>query len=239
MNRLRRTAAAIITAVLLTLPAVAGAPAAGAATFDQGSDRAVVQGWYRNFLGRDADAGAQGWVDRLGYQAPGDVVWALAHTNEFNSNEVASYYNDYLGRAPDAGANYWVSGVNAGRFPVEWVQQNLLASPEYFRRYAYSGSSSAVDYWYLDVLGRLTQPGENAYWAQRIDRVGRLGALRELWYSDEAVRGRINDHYSNLLSRDADFSGLDYWYSKEVESDINVAVLIAATTEYRSKQYER
>ena len=241
MSRLRRITAAAATTALLALPALAGAPTASAARYDVGTDRAVVQGWYQDFLGRDADAGAQGWVDRLGYQAPGDVLWALAHTREFNGNEVAASYNDYLDRAPDAGASYWVEGTTAQRFPLEWVDQNILASPEYANHhYASSlGETNVASWWYLDVLGRLASPGEEAYWAGRSRAIGRLGALRELWYSDEAVRGRINDHYSDLLSRDADFAGLDYWYPEEVESDINVAVLIAATPEYRSKQYER
>lgn len=238
MTSLSRLVAAAATAAVLSISALLAAPAATAAV---GDDRAVVNGWYQDFLGRDAktDPGSQYWVDRLAAQAPADVLWTITHSREFNGNEVAASYNDYLGRAPDRGASYWVDGTTAQSFPLEWVDQNLLASNEYFQRWGvrYAGNAGPVSIWYIDVLGRTASDGEKAYWARRVDQIGRLGALRELWYSDEAVRGRINDHYSALLSRDADFAGLSYWSPKEVESDINVAVLLASTPEYRSKQY--
>ncbi len=237
MKPLRTIAAALASAALLATSALVAAPAATAA---QGDDRAVVDGWYDDFLGRTADPGSQYWVDRLQVQAPGDVLWSITHSREYNEREIADYYNDLLGRAPDAGAQYWVNGTTAQRFPLEWVKQNILASPEFANRNYASilGEEYVVRSWYSDVLRRYNvSDGELQYWANRSARIGRLAALRELWYSDEAVRYRINDHYSDLLSRNADFSGLSYWSPKERESDINVQVLLASTPEYRSKQY--
>lgn len=236
MKPLRTIAAALASAALLATSALVAAPAATAA---QGDDRAVVDGWYDDFLGRTADPGSQYWVDRLQVQAAGDVLWSITHSREYNEREIADYYNTYLFRAPDQGAQYWVNGTTAQRFPLEWTAQNILASDEFYRSWGgtYSGNAGPVSGWYLFILGRNASDGDEAHWGRRADRIGRLGALREIWYSDEAVRERINDHYSDLLSRNADFSGLSYWSPKERESDINVQVLLASTPEYRSKQY--
>lgn len=230
MKRALALAAATLTVGLMS--AVVAPPAAAAPT-----DRTVVNAWYRDFLDRDAaaDPGSQYWVDRIAVSKPADALWAITHSREYTEKQVTSAYNDYLFRAPDGGAAYWVDGAVAGRFPVEWAQQNILASQEYSDRW--SGSydrANIASGWYLNVLGRSASTGDAAYWGARIDRVGRLTALREIWYSDEAVRKRINDHYRDLLRRDADFPGLGYWYGKEVESDVNVQVLLASTPEYRS-----
>lgn len=238
MTPLRRIAAAAVTAALLAVPAVASAPAASAFT---GDNAAVVNGWYEDFLGRTArtDLGANYWVQRLEVQAPGDVLWSITHSPEFNATQIDAYYQGYLGREPDPGADYWLDGVNSGAFPLEWVEQNILASEEFDRRVTRPrdrlSGSNLITAWYAAVLGRPAQAGEGAYWGYRVEIVGRLGALRELWFTPEGVAARISANYA-LLEREPSLSEIDYWYFKEIESDINVAVLIASTPEYRSQQ---
>lgn len=219
---------------LLVVVGVA-APAHAAPT-----DRTVVDAWYSDFLGREAgaDPGSQYWVDQFALQAPADLLWQITHSREYHDKQIAGYYNDFLLRAPDAGAAYWVDGATAGRFPVEWAAQNILASQEFVDRRTFGlGNDYAPRFWYLYVLGRSAGTGEEAYWADRIRRVGRLAALRELWYSDEAVTRRIDEHYQDLLYRpDPTLGEIAYWRSKEMESDINVQVLMAATPEYREER---
>lgn len=237
MSPLRRLAVAGASAVMVLLP-LAAAPAASAAP---GDDAAVVNAWYTDFLDRPAhgDPGARYWVDRLGVQAPADVAWALTHTREHNATRIADYYRWYLDREPDAGARYWVEGTTAGRFPLEWVEQNILASDEYARLHAPASEANLgqalAEAWYVDALHRdFALPSDLPYWAQRIAAVGRLGALREMWYSPEGVTGRIVISHQALLERGPDVGEAGYWYPKEVESDVNVQVLIAATPEYRA-----
>ena len=211
-------------------------PTASAAT---GDDAAVVNAWYTDFLGRSAelDPSSQYWEDRLAVQTPSDVVWALTHTAEFNNLGVENLYRRMLNRFPDPGARYWSDGVNSGRFPLEWVRQNIAASPEYVNKPADAGVT-LVQRWYDEVFGidsdRQARPGEIAYWNGRIAAVGYLDAFRELYYAYELVTLRVAENYRNLLGRFPDGRELNYWRPKEVESDINVAVLIAATPEYRS-----
>ena len=231
-----RRLGALISAAAVAATALVVAPPASAAP---GDDAAVVNAWYTDFLDRPAygDVGAQGWLDRLGVQAPGDVLWSLAHTREYNAARLRADYLFYLGREPDAGSRYWLEGATAQAFPLEWAEQNILASPEYARSYG----ADIVYGWYYNVLGIEALPGEDrptsgevAYWNGRIRAVGRLGALRELWYSPEAVTGRIYGAYYFELDRDPSPGEIAYWAPREVESEINVRVLIGASPEYRS-----
>ena len=238
-----RRLGALISAAAVSATALVGAPPASAAP---GDDAAVVNSWYTDFLDRPAygDPGAQVWVDRLGVQAPGDVVWAITHSREYNAARLDETYLYTLGRtaSSDPGAAYWVRGVGEQRFPLEWVVQNVYASGEYTRGVP---REQLVGNWYAGVFtyditsfgednDRYPSDGEVAYWSARIAAVGTLGAYRELYYAPEAVAHRVTDHYLDLLGRVPSAGEIAYWSPKEVESDINVQVLIAATGEYRS-----
>lgn len=240
-----RLGAFLCTLALAATAAFAAAPAAQAAP----TTDTTVQAWYREFLGRSAeqarnDPGRQHWVRQIDAgMRPSDALWAITHSREYVEREVAAYYNEHLGRAPDPGAAYWVdSAVNRG-MALEWVELNILGSSEYRQRSTFDtgfGTEFAVEWFYLyETLGRYEgSPGEISYWSNRIRQVGSFQAVRELWYTDEAVRYRINEHYKDLLYRfeGADFGGLAYWYPKEVESDINVQVLLASTPEFATKR---
>lgn len=241
------TLAGAAAAVLGAVPSASAAPAvpvpAGAVDpLELVSNDALVRAWYRDFLGRTpaqalSDTSRRYWVAALDAgAAPSDVLWAITHGREHVEQQVTSSYLDLLGRAPDAGAGAWVDGVLAGRFPLEWVEQNVLASDELARLRAggAGGTEFLVDAWYARVLGRVRVSGaEEAYWGARIAAVGRLGALRELYYAPEAVAHRVRGHHSALLRRAASAAEVAYWSPKEVESDVNVAVLLASSPEYR------
>jgi hypothetical protein len=156
---------------------------------------------------------------------------------------VGQLYWKHLQRQPDPGAAYWVDGVAQGRFPLEWVNQNILASPEYAALWAkvYKSTKSSVtaNAWIGTLLNRRASADETAYWGKRIDKVGRLGALRDLYYTDEAVYQRINGHYQELLGRPVDGNGYSYWYGLETKDDRAVQVQIAATPEYREHSDDR
>lgn len=234
MWTLRRTAAAVATITLTLSGALVTAPVASAAT-GLNSPK-LVDEWYNEFLGRDADAGARYWSDQIDAGTkPSDVLWAITHSREYVVRDVTALYRQYLRRAPDAGASYWIEGATRQTFPVEWVEQNLLASQEYANKNQVQDRGEAfVAYsWYGDVLGRYNSTsGDQAYWAGRTAKIGRLGALREMWYSPEAVNIRVQGHYTDIFVRDADGNGLAYWYPKEIESDINVPVLLACSPEF-------
>ncbi|MGX5654762.1 DUF4214 domain-containing protein [Geodermatophilus nigrescens] len=203
----------------------------------------IVQSWYRNFLGRSADsaradAGHWYWVSLLdrGYSRQW-VLGGILRSHEYANREVSSYYNDLLGRAPDPGAGYWIDQTAFHGMAWEWVEQNILASPEYFNRFNYSRSAGVfIGNLYYDVLGRSASDGEMSYWAGRYAQVGALNTVREIWYSDEGVRYRLNENYLDILFRGADFAAVSYWSPLERQSDIAVQVELASSAEYLSRR---
>jgi hypothetical protein len=232
--RRRLLAIALLCATAGLLPVVQ-APQAQAVV----NNDTLVQAWYRQFLGRtpEAAAGDSGryyWVGKLDQgQRPSDLLWQITHSREYVEREVSAYYNDLLGRAPDPGAAYWIDNAAYRGMNLEWVYQNISASQEFYD--AWYTKEWVVDDWYSGMLGRYNvSAGEQSYWLNRARQVGRLQAVREIYYSDEAIRYRVNEHYKDILYRfdGADFSGLSYWYPKEIENDVNVQVLLASTAEF-------
>lgn len=202
-----------------------------------GPRTALVNAWYWRFLYRDAedDPGARYWVEQLRTVPPADVLTQLLRTREYVLKEVNRSYEEHLGRSVDGsgGEGYWVRGVMNGQFPLEWVEQNVLASPEHVSRAGQVGGAGAVvRSWYADILQRTElRPGEEQYWTARLAQTSPLQVVREIWYSSEAVNLRIEDHYYASLGRGPDAAGLGYWYGQEVASDARVQILIASSPE--------
>jgi Ca2+-binding EF-hand superfamily protein len=108
--------------------------------------RRVVDELYRHMLERSADAGSQGWVDRLnGGTTVREIVRQIAQSPEhmqrfFNSSEgatanqnaVATLYRHILSRQPDAGGLRTMTDV-ANRQGRAAVVDTIVNSPEYMR----------------------------------------------------------------------------------------------------------
>lgn len=159
----------------------------------------------------------------------------LLTTPEYVDGTVDDLYTSYLGREADGGADYWKDGVKAGRFPLEWVVQNVISSPELVERALVGGGdrSDLARVWYAVVLGREGGDDEIGYWAGRLEE-GRteLQVLREIWYTPEAVTSRIEEHYEYFLGRPGDAGGTGYWFGPEVASDDAVQIAFATSPEY-------
>jgi hypothetical protein len=246
MRKLQRSIAVVALAgVAVLVPAPAHA---------SGTNDRIVNGWYRDFLQRgsvnaEGDYGREYWVNQLNGATDQEsvenvrsaVLGEIVRSPEYVRRQVDDSYRAFLGRKPDPGASFWVDGVSHRGMALEWVDQNLLASQELHSRWAArpNGDDLYVQQLYVHVLGRYaweTTPGERAYWVGRIRAVGRLAAVRELWYADEAVRHRLAGHYLSLLCLDeVDRYGLHYWYPREVASDLGTAVAIASTDKYAQR----
>jgi len=134
---------AVFVAVLAAMPAISSAQQP--CTTDA---RHVVNELYRHILERSADAGSQGWVDKLqGGMTVRDLVHALVDSPEhnqrfFNPNEgavaneraVANLYRHLLGRQPDAGGLRGYTDM-AARQGLEAVAHSILNSNEYNRAF--------------------------------------------------------------------------------------------------------
>lgn len=105
--------------------------------------RHVVDELYRHILERSADAGAQGWVDRLNNGTTvREVVRQIAkspeHLQRFNeganANTIGTLYRHILGRQPDAaGAQGFVNMANQQGMPA--VIDAIVNSAEYSRTF--------------------------------------------------------------------------------------------------------
>jgi Ca2+-binding EF-hand superfamily protein len=130
-------------AVLVVFPAVAMAQQP--CTTDA---RHVVNELYRHILERSADAGSNGWVDRLqSGSTVRDIVRQIAASPEhqqrfYNANEgaqanlraVETLYRHLLGRQPDAaGARGWADLAASRGLPA--VVDAIIGSPEYNRTF--------------------------------------------------------------------------------------------------------
>lgn len=245
----RSGAATIATSCLLLGAVLAGAPAASAtpalaapvavaAPADRSFDASVVvEIWYLQFLGRSAaeDPSSRYWVDQLAANPPAQVLARLLATPEHVDDSIDDLYTSYLGREADPGSAYWKDGVEAGRFPLERVQQNIIASQEFVDRETSGGGdrSDLVRAWYAVVLGRAGGRDEVGYWVGRLgDGLSPLQVVREIWFAPEAVTGRIGDHHQYFLGRPGDAKGIGYWCGPEVASDGAVQIAFATSPEH-------
>jgi Ca2+-binding EF-hand superfamily protein len=105
--------------------------------------RRVVDELYRHMLERSADAGSQGWVDRLNSGTTvREIVRQIAQSTEhmqrfFNAsdqNSVGTMYRHILGRQPDAGGLQTMTDV-ANRNGRAAVIDTIINSPEYTRTF--------------------------------------------------------------------------------------------------------
>lgn len=238
----------MLAAVLLAPVTALGSAPPAAATATREDHRLLVDHYYEDLLrGYDSpqvDPGSSYWVDQLDAGVPRQqVAEALLRSQERAEADVRELYRRYLDRdsARDPGSRYWSEGIRAG-MEREWVEQNLLASPELARRVT---DRQLVGLMYAHVVGRYDDrtdppgPGyteaEVQYWLDRLRelRGDRLRWVRELWYSDEAVRGRIADKYVGLLGRGASEGELAYWSGPQVRSDRRTLSAFVATSEYQ------
>jgi Domain of unknown function (DUF4214) len=229
----RRLLVAVAAAVTVGLaPTLLATPARA----DTASNDQLVQAWYGAFLQREdpgADGGRGYWVDQLDQGVSRQyVLGSIIRSQEYATVEIAGYYNGLLDRAPDPGANYWIDQTAHHDMAFEWVAQNILASQEFIDREDDGSGAGYVRALYSVVLHRSPSNGEVSYWVGRLRAVGSLNTVREIWYTDEGVRTRLNDNYLYLLLRGVDADGIGYWSSLERQSDITLQVELASTQEF-------
>jgi hypothetical protein len=133
----------LFAALLVVVPNVASAQQP--CTTDA---RHVVDELYRHILERSADAGSQGWVDKLqGGMTVRELVHAIVdspeHMQRFhmanegaaaNERAVANWYRHILGRQPDQNGLRSYTDMAAAR-GIEAVAHSILASDEYNRTF--------------------------------------------------------------------------------------------------------
>jgi len=113
----------------------------------------MVQGWYRQFLGRNADAGASAWIEQLrSGQQPEAVLAGILGSSEYYlraggtpDHFVRRLHMDLTGRSPNPRElNFWMDQVYRSdrqdvayrmlqRYPQGWGGGPGIPEPDYRR----------------------------------------------------------------------------------------------------------
>jgi hypothetical protein len=147
-------------------------------------------------------------------------------------SSIADVYKTILGREADQGGlDYWTGQLNSG-MSIDEIKARMMDSQEYKAKTTQAPTYSApqtattssptqnysqqITQYYQDALGRMPDKGGLDYWTGRMSS-GMSGddILASLRASDEAkampYTGQVSDYYRNILGRDPDQGGLDYW----------------------------
>jgi len=202
---------------------------------------------YRDLLGRTpSTAELQYWEGILTAGPPfassqGATVTMLAVTtdfvksSEYLSEVVSADYTAYLHRSPDAaGLAGWTAALE-GTGTDQTVEEQLLASPEY---YSARGSSN-FDTWltavYSDVFNRTVDPGGRTTWdGAHAAGTTDLAIAKAIVTSSEAQSDVVVNLYTTLLDRTATASDLAYWTAQiqAGTSHEKIVAMITSSPEY-------
>lgn len=130
-------------------------------------------------------------------------------------------YAATLDRAPDAtGHRSWVEILSEGQKSLIEVANGFVGSAEFQRNYGDVSNRDFITLLYNNVLDRTPDRDGLEYWTARLaqgttvaEAAGGFSGSREF----KNTYGTLNDDgfvrlmYRNVLERDADASGLDYW----------------------------
>jgi hypothetical protein len=172
----------------------------------------LVNGFYLDFLGRDADSfgqtayGTQLFQGTLSRQ---QVAADLIASPEARLHALRGLYRDLLGREIDAvGQQAWL-GFLLGGGTLEQVEAFVLGSPEYFLR-AGGRNDTFLAAVYQDVLQRPVDATGAAVFGQALAAgTSRTQAAALILNSPEADAVTVTDLYAGLLGRAPDAAGLN------------------------------
>ena len=204
-----------------------------------GGGNAVVEGLYRNILGRDADlAGLAYWDAQLkAGESAAQVAGQFFQSPEYTTDVVESYYKTYLGRDGDpAGVAFWVAKLQAGASEEE-VAAAFLSSPEYSAKHVTDGDF--VQSLYENILGREGDPAGINFWTQLLGAGTSRGAVAASFIgSPESSQRAIDGDYNAFLARVGETSGVNFWVAQVQNGSMTlaeVAALFAGSPEYATR----
>lgn len=145
---------------------------------DAAGQRLFVQQQFRDFFGREADAGGLAyWQAELaaGRQTRASMAEAFLTAIEYQ-NAVAAVIRLYLAaymRIPDAaGLDYWINAYRNGT-PLADIAQAFATAPEFIARYGALTNRNYVNRLYENVLQRPADSGGSDFWTAQLDLGGK------------------------------------------------------------------
>ena len=212
------------------------------------SNRLFAMQQYRDFLGREGDAGGITFYTDL--LTAGTLVRANVVENFFNSPEfsgtvspiVRLYFATFL-RIPDyGGLQFQVNAYRAGT-PLTVIANNFSASPEFQARYGALSDAQYVVLLYQNVLGRTPVQGEIDFHVARLTSGATRGeVMTGFSESPEYQANTFNEvyvtmMYVGMLRREPEQGGFDFWlnYMDTGNPGINLILGFLNAPEYRNR----
>ena len=185
--------------------------------------RAFAKQQYRDFLGREGDAGGVTfWANQItsGTVSRASMVQSFFNSAEFQNSSapVTRLYFAYFLRIPDLGGlQFWIAQLRAGT-PLNTISNAFAASPEFLTRYGQLNNTDFVTLVYNNVLNRPPDAGGLAFWVGQLNS-GTLTRGQVMLAFSESVEYKskilsevfVTQIYVGMLRRSPDQSGFAFW----------------------------
>ena len=194
-----------------------------------------IQAVYELFVNRAATGDeVEQWCSPVRQGGRQKLTDQLSVSDEWAGVQIADLYETILRRPAEAGGRaFWLKQVQNG-MRIEEIAAEFYGSDEYYRK---AGSTSAgyVDKLYVDLLGRQADDSGRSFWVKILESrtKTRTGVAGEFYDSIESRSDRVRGLYQQILNRNPDRTGWDYW-SEQLKTlgDVKLAAYLAASEEY-------
>jgi uncharacterized delta-60 repeat protein len=213
-----------------------------------GDARLFAMQQYRDFLGREGDAGGVDfWTNQLstGAQTRAQMAETFYNSPEFQGQgaPVVRLYFAYFLRIPDYdGLQYWMGRFRSGD-SLDGISNLFATSPEFVATYGSLDNAAFVDRVYRNVLGRAPDSGGLAFWTGQLDGGMTRGEMMTQFSESAEYQSLIRNEvyvtmmYVGMLRRSPDSGGFSYWvgYLDAGNSGLALTSAFVAAPEYRAR----
>lgn len=199
-------------------------------------DTAIINGVYRNVLGRDPDAAGLAFFDQalaagMSRDQLARDVWS---SPEHRAQEVNFYFSTYLHRAADpAGLHFWVAALEASDNEIP-VVIGIVTSAEY--QAAHASNGDYVTALYNDILSHPPDTDGLDGWIASLQHgMSRAAVAEAVVMSQDSLEQLSNSLYLSYLHRPDDPHGkvlLETGLEVERITPEDVAAAILGSDEY-------
>ena len=204
---------------------------------------------YRDFLGREGDAGGVDfWTGRInaGSSTRGQVIENFFNSAEFQGTvaPVARLYFAYFLRLPDyAGLTFWMNYYRAGN-SLAAISNAFAQSPEFAATYGELDNGQFVNLVYNNVLGRAPDAAGFAFWKGQLDANTMTRGQVMLGFSESPEYQSyafnvvyVTMIYVGMLRRAPDEGGFNFWVGYLNAGNSGLALIngFLAAPEYRTR----
>ena len=204
---------------------------------------------YRDFLGREGDAGGiLFWTNTIssGARSRAQAIEDFFNSSEFQNTTapVTHLYFAYFRRIPDTGGLlFWVNARKNGA-SLETISDAFAGSPEFQQTYGSLNNVQFVTLVYQNVLGRAPDQAGLNFWVGHLNAATLTRGQVMLAFSESAENKQgsrnkvfVVQIYVGMLRRSPDQGGFDFWLNalNSGASGLNLIQAFLSAAEYRTR----